>query len=409
MSVSRVPSYAVFDDYTYSLRISVVVRWFLLVTWLFLINYRRTESELLLYAYNSMGLALGILNGYVHWRIRSGRPVTRAYVLLLSAMDLTVITSAIALGSRFDNTFFVFYYPALIVVSLVFPSRRLSFAVVSTIAAVYSTISVFLSPGVAYSDQEEKVLIVRVVTMFAVVAAANLMTRIERERRREAVEAERSHARENPELQQKAQDAQIAALKERERIAMEIHDGVAQSVYMLSLSLETLSEVPDRDDGQVRERLKELVPLSKQALLEVRQVLPNPESTPDSERGLVEMAQNRAQEFQTVARIPVELSVLGEPRQVPSEIVTGLNRIIHESLANVFKHAKASGVSVSLAFEDERVKLDVQDDGVEFSTENGVAGHGLENMRQRASELSGSCKILSAPGDGTLVTVSVPA
>ena len=94
---------------------------------------------------------------------------------------------------------------------------------------------------------------------------------------------------------------------------------------------------------------------------------------------------------------------------MPVEIVAGLNRIIHESLANVFKHAKASGVSVSLTFEDGQVKLTVQDDGVGFSTDNGAAGNGLDNMRQRASELGGSCKILSAPGDGSLVTVTVPA
>jgi len=303
MSISRVPSYAVFDDHTYSQRIAVMVRWFLLATFMFLIHYRKSETDLLLYSYTAMSVVLGILNGYVHWRIRKGRPITRGYVLLLSAMDLAVITSAIGLGSRFGNTFFVFYYPALLGISLVFPSRRLSFAVVSAVAAVYSAISIFFSPGVVFSIAEESILAVRVATMFAVVAAANLMTRIERERRREAVEAERSHARENLELQKKAQEAEIAALKERERLAMEIHDRVAQSIYMLSLSLETLSEVPDRDGRQVRERLKELVPLSKQALLEVRQVLPDPESPPDSERGLVEMAHNQAQEFQTVARV----------------------------------------------------------------------------------------------------------
>ena len=263
MSISPVPSYAVFDDHTYSQRIAVMVRWFLLATFMFLLHYRKSETDLLLYSYTAMSVVLGIVNGYVHWRIREGRPITRGYVLLLSAMDLAVITSAIGLGSRFGNTFFVFYYPALLGISLVFPSRRLSFAVVSAVAAVYSAISsIFFSPGVVFSIAEERVLAVRVATMFAVVAAANLMTRIERERRREAVEAERSHARENLELQKKAQEAEIAALKERERLAMEIHDGVAQSIYMLSLSLETLSEVPDRDDGQVRDRLKELVPLS---------------------------------------------------------------------------------------------------------------------------------------------------
>ena len=137
MSISRVPSYAVFDDHTYSQRIAVMVRWFLLATFMFLIHYRKSETDLLLYSYTAMSVVLGILNGYVHWRIRKGRPITMGYVLLLSAMDLTVITSAIGLGSRFGNTFFVFYYPALLGVTLIF-RRRISFVVVAAVAGIYS-------------------------------------------------------------------------------------------------------------------------------------------------------------------------------------------------------------------------------------------------------------------------------
>ena len=66
MSISRVPSYAVFDDHTYSQRIAVMVRWFLLATFMFLIHYRKSETDLLLYSYTAMSVVLGILNGYVH-------------------------------------------------------------------------------------------------------------------------------------------------------------------------------------------------------------------------------------------------------------------------------------------------------------------------------------------------------
>ena len=74
MERAEIPQYAVFEDYRSSQRIAVVVRWFILITWLALINYRSDEPNLP--ALNAMGVAVVILNGYVHWRILKGRPIT---------------------------------------------------------------------------------------------------------------------------------------------------------------------------------------------------------------------------------------------------------------------------------------------------------------------------------------------
>ena len=74
MEKRELPGYAVFDDYRYSQRIAVVVRWFILITWLSFINYRSDESNLLYL--NVMGGAVILLNGYVSWRIFQGRPIT---------------------------------------------------------------------------------------------------------------------------------------------------------------------------------------------------------------------------------------------------------------------------------------------------------------------------------------------
>ena len=139
--------------------------------WLFVLNYR-VEADSTLFILDGMGVALIAVNGYVHWRLWRGRPVTRAYVLALSIMDLSIITAGIGITSRFDNTFFVFYYPALLGLSLVFSSRRLSFAAVTAVAAAYLAISLALDPGISVENREERVLTVRIVTMFAVVAAA---------------------------------------------------------------------------------------------------------------------------------------------------------------------------------------------------------------------------------------------
>ena len=197
------PAYAVFDDYICSQKIAVVVRWFLLVTWLFQHNYR-PDLGVPFVVNNALAVSLSLLNGYVHWRVWKGRPITPRYVMALSAADLTFITVGLAVSSRFDNQFFVLYYPALLVVALVFPSRLLSFGLVTVVAIAYATIAVVMSPGVHYAAQEEKILLIRIATMFAVVATSNLVSRIEMNRRRRAVEAERAQAQRNLELQKKA-------------------------------------------------------------------------------------------------------------------------------------------------------------------------------------------------------------
>ena len=409
MERREVTSYAVFDDYRYSQRIAVVVRWFLLIAWLFLVNYRSELGLTTLLILNAMGLALSALNGYMHWRIWVGRPITKRYVLALSLMDLAIITAGIGVTTRFGNTFFPFYYPALLGFSLVFSSRRLSFAVVTVVAIAYATMSVILEPGVSYAAGEERVLIVRIASMFAVVAAANLMTRIERTRRREAVEAERVQAHRNLELQRQAQEAELAAQAERHRIAREIHDGIAQSIYALSLNLETCADLAEREKGPLRDQLQRLVPLAKKTLLETRHYIYDLKPLLSGEGDLMAMAENQVQEFRKVSGVQVQFSVDGEPCELLVAVASGLYRILQESLANVLKHANAHTVKVRLAFEPGEVRLSVEDDGVGADMDGVKPGYGLDNMRQRAEELGGSFVINSAPGQGTGVRVTLPA
>ena len=386
----------------------MVVRWFLLSIWLVLLNYRSDYGALTLGSLNAMGVALAVLNGYVHWCIWEGRPITRPYVLALSAMDLTIITAGIGVTSRIDNTVFVFYYPALLGLALVFPSRRLSFSVVTLVAIAYAALSITLEPGVSYAANEEKVMIVRITTMFAVVAAGNLLARIEITRRREAVAAEQQKSEENLELQRKAQQAELAAVEERSRIAREIHDGIAQSIYKLSLNLETSAELARQQQEGLKERLDGLVNLSKETLLEVRHYIFDLKPYLAGEKGVASMVENQVREFNTVAGVPTTVETRGEAHQVPVPVATTLYRVTQEALANAFKHARASEVKVLLEFASDGVQLTVQDNGRGFEATSSTSGHGLQNMRQRADELGGTFRLHSSPGEGTQVVLWLP-
>ncbi len=408
MESEQSPNYAVFDDYRYSQRIAVVVRWFVVATWLLLINYRSDVGGATLLILNGMGAALTVLNGYVQWRIWRGRPITRRYVLALSLTDLTIITVAIGLTTRFHNTFFPFYYPALLGVAVVFSSRRLSFAIVTAVAATYATLSLALEPGVSFDDAEERILVVRIVSMFAVVVAANLMSRIERTRRWEAVEAERVQSARNLELQRRAQEAELASQLERHRIAREIHDGIAQSIYALGLNLETCADLAERDNSPLREQLRRLVPLAKKTLLETRHYIYDLKPLLSGETDLVAMAENQVQEFQTVSGIETQLSVEGEPRELSVAQATGLYRILQESLANALKYAKADSVTVTLIFVDSDVRIEVVDNGAGLDKDGVRRGYGLDNMRERAEELGGSFELRGVAGEGTRVAATLP-
>ncbi len=99
----------------------------------------------------------------------------------------------------------------------------------------------------------------------------------------------------------------------------------------------------------------------------------------------------------------------GEERKVPLAVGSSLYRIAQEALANVYRHAGASAIDVQLAFSDGSVSLEIRDNGCGFSVEAvSTSGRGLHNLRQRADELGGNVEIISAPGQGASVRVTLP-
>ena len=404
MDTSALPARDEFDDYRYSQRIAVVVRWFVLAAWLSVLNYRVSVDDTLLYILNAMGIALAMANAYVQWRILKGRPVSWPYALALSLLDLAVITTGIGITTRFFNAFFVFYYPALLGLSLVFSSARLAFTTVFLVAVAYTGISLTLEPKLSYAAGHEKALFIRIVTMFAVVAAGTLIVRIERTRRQEAVEAERVQWGRNLELQARAQEAELAAQRDRERMARDIHDGIAQSIYALSINIETFADIAKREGMPLEEDLRKLVPIARRTHTEARNLIP----FLTGERDLAALARTEVEQFRTVARTPVTLSAHGALDEVSVFVAVNLLRILQEALGNVLKHAKASRVDVVLHEADGSLTLTVEDDGVGFDQEDGAPGYGLENMRKRAEELGGTFAVTSASQSGTRIDVSIP-
>ena len=176
-------------------------------------------------------------------------------------------------------------------------------------------------------------------------------------------------------------------MEERGRIAREIHDGIAQSIYMLSLQLETSADLARQQRDGLKERLDGLVNLSKETLLEVRHYIFDFKPYLAGDKGLVSMVENQVREFSSVVGVPTTLETRGEERKIPVPVATCLYRVTQEALSNAFKHARASEVKVLLEFVQDGVQFTVRDDGSGFDGTGSASGHGLPNMRQRAEEL----------------------
>ena len=382
------------DDLLYGVRISVWVRWLLLIAWFAQMNYRPNFADPNYFANTLFAATSLVLNGYVHYRIQSNRTVTWRWMLALSVMDAAMITAGLAVSSGFQNSFFVLYYPTLAMFAVVFTSFRLSFAWVTMVAAAYAAMSLLLEPGVEFEIKEEKILFTRIAVMYAVVAAVNLVSRFERIRRREAVEREQELQRERIELSQT------------------IHDTVAQSAYMIGLGLETAKELTanlqtaeDRDE--LAAKLEGTHELLKSTLWELTHPI---EAGPIFEgRDLASVLQSHASTFTAITSIRADVVQSGrEPR--PSPVTRGLLfSIAHNAMTNTFRHSNARNVNIALNFEDDNVRLSVSDDGVGLPGDYDERGHGFRNMRADARRMGGNLEVASGEGGrGTTVICTVP-
>lgn len=377
------------DDLRFSLRISVWVRWFVVIAWLVQFNYRGDFSHTNFIPNTLLAVALLALNGYVHHLMRSGREVTWHWALALSAMDVITITAGLAISGGFQNALHVLYYPALANFAVVFASFRLSFAWAAAVAVLYAALSLTLYSGINFDAKEEKVLFSRIMTMFAVVAVVNLISRFERIRRIEAIRRERELQRERIELSQN------------------IHDTIAQSAYLIGLGIETAIELAGDSRRELVSKLKATHALSTSTMWELRHPI---DAGPIFEgRELGRVLRSHASTFTTITSIPTEFVQSGAEPVLPTVTRRLLFAVAHNALTNAFRHSNASKVTLALHFEKERLRLSISDDGIGLPEDYGERGHGFRNMRMDVERMGGVLQV--TPGEagiGTDVTCIIP-
>lgn len=212
--------------------------------------------------------------------------------------------------------------------------------------------------------------------------------------------------------------ARLATAEERNRLAREIHDTLAQNLAGITLYLETAEQAMPGDGGRASEGVRRALELARAAMQEARRSVADLRAAPLRDRALPEALGDLAAQAAQEVGATLDYTPPADLPRLPARVEAGLYRIAQEALTNITRHAQAHSIALTLRQEGETLLLTVCDDGVGFDPEQlsrptgaaaGEMGHyGLVGMGERARLLGATLSLESAPGEGTRVEVRAP-
>jgi signal transduction histidine kinase len=208
------------------------------------------------------------------------------------------------------------------------------------------------------------------------------------------------------------QAREAGVLEERQRMAREIHDTLAQGLTGIITQLEAVQQSGPGPDW--KRRIGNAARLARDSLSEARRSVRAVRPEPLENTRLPEAVAEVAAQWSAVTGVTADVTTTGTVLALHPEVEVTLLRVAQEALANVAKHASASRAGLTLSYMEDVVTLDIRDDGIGFKPgECDAPGHeggfGLTGMRQRVRRLAGSLAIESEPGRGTAISASIPA
>jgi signal transduction histidine kinase/DNA-binding NarL/FixJ family response regulator len=207
------------------------------------------------------------------------------------------------------------------------------------------------------------------------------------------------------------QSRELAVTEERNRLAREIHDTLAQSLTGMVLQIQVVEDLIDGAPAQARAELRSLQATARATLEEARRSVWGLRPPVLEDASLVEALERLMRESAAAGGFSGSVRVTGRPRPLLPSVEAGLYRVAQEALANVVRHARARGALVQLRFEAGDVALVVNDDGRGIDWDRPPApdgGFGLTSMSERARLMGGALTVESAPGAGTRLEARVP-
>ena len=202
---------------------------------------------------------------------------------------------------------------------------------------------------------------------------------------------------------------QLGAVEERNRLAREIHDTLAQGLAAITLQLETADALLDADPKRAAQALRQALKLARANLDDARRSVMDLRAAPLEGRTLSEALRALTDDFAARTAIEVRFSEVGGQHPLPIRIEAGLYRIVQEALTNIERHAGASIVCVHLTVVPESITLVIDDDGQGFDIADLPDDRfGLVGINERARLLGGALAMYSEPGEGTTLSITIP-
>ena len=191
---------------------------------------------------------------------------------------------------------------------------------------------------------------------------------------------------------------------EKNRIGLELHDVISQSLLFLKHRLNKIS-VPEGDSALIEtndhldttiQQLREIMFNLKPKILDDSGLFP----------AVLALSNHMSKEYDVIDNV----ENLGEPRRFEKKIELYLFRIVQEAISNILRHSKASEYFIQFIFSKEYLKILISDNGIGFKTEEitSMKGYGLMNMKERINNLNGKISISSCPNEGTLLIFELP-
>jgi len=199
-----------------------------------------------------------------------------------------------------------------------------------------------------------------------------------------------------------------AVLEERERLAHEIHDTLAQSFAGIGFQLQAIRKAIPSETPGLLQQVDLARALVRHSHKEARRSLEPLSPELPGETDLLSALESSARTMVEGGSVKVTAASIGAPHPIPPKIATSLLRIGQEAIANAVRHADPSHLDISLAYDIGFVRLAIKDDGCGFVRSGNLLGFGLRGMRKRSAALSAKLDIVSQPGEGTCVQVSAP-
>jgi two-component system, NarL family, sensor histidine kinase DevS len=221
----------------------------------------------------------------------------------------------------------------------------------------------------------------------------------------ELLAAHAAVAIENARLSEQLQD--LAVIGERDRISMELHDGIIQAIYAIGIKLE-LARLTLVQRPEVAEQIISANQDLNRVIEDLRTYIRNLRTSPERSMTLHEQLDEVADGFRQVSTARLVMDVPRSVTLLDEERIHTIVQIAREALSNIVRHSNATEVYLELHESSTEATLIIADNGHGFDPEAVTSGSGLRNMRQRVQNLKGHLDLVSRPGRGTTLTISLP-